>query len=141
MRPAALEVQRGPAAEQFSGQQAVQNNESRYDSDQADADMDSHKRFGWYAPGHRRLRGLCLRDADVRTELADRVVGADASGRELLLGGLAALDGLGELDLLFLREERLARGGLQVEPEVVGVVRAERSGRFSHLLRLLPFWF
>jgi hypothetical protein len=42
------------------------------------------------------------------------------------------LDDDGELDLLLLGQERLARRGLQVQPKVVGVVGSERSGWFRH---------
>jgi hypothetical protein len=47
------------------------------------------------------------------------------------------LDQDGELDLLLLGEEWLARRRLQVQPEVVGIIRAERACRFWHELTLL----
>ena len=71
--------------------------------------------------------------ADVGARLRDGLLRAKAAGAESLLGVVPALDGHGKLDLLLLGEERLPSRRLEVEPEVVGVVRAQWASRFSHL--------
>ena len=55
------------------------------------------------------------------------LLGPQAAGAEALLPLLAVLDQDGELDLLLLGEEWLARRRLQVQAEVVGVVGPERD--------------
>src|SRR6266511_893177 len=84
--------------------------------------------------GHDEPLPRGLGGADVLVRLEDASLGPEAAGAQALLGLLALLDGHGELDLLLLREEWLACGGLQVQSEVVGVVGAQRASRFSHLL-------
>jgi hypothetical protein len=68
----------------------------------------------------------------------DAGLGAQATRSQAFLSLLAVLDEDRELDLLFLREEWLARRRLQVQPEIVGVIGAQRTCRFWHPSFLSP---
>ena len=74
--------------------------------------------------------------SDVAARLRDALLRAQAAGAEAILGLLAALDGHGELDLLLLREEWLARRRLQVQAKIVGVVGPQGTRWFGHFVSL-----